>query len=165
MNHLKKRVAVTIGFLTIGLILLWVLSVFGNRIVLELNPTRRRVQELLGMTLPESVDDVRYYKYQPNSEITYYTVYIRFRIPKDEYMDLMRQMNMTFYTGVDTPYWYLFPGKWKTSRSAVSDWWNPTLETLRNNTATRQYGSDGWIIAKHENGYAYIRIFVPSEAE
>ena len=86
-----------IGCFVVSLILLGLLSVFGNKIVLELNPNRRYVQNLLGVTLPESVTDVRYYKDQPNWEYNHYTVYIRFRISEDEYMNLMRQMNMTFY--------------------------------------------------------------------
>lgn len=165
MSHLKKKLRLIIGCVVVGLILLWLLNVLGNKVVLELNPTRRYVQNLLGVTLPESVDDVRYYKDQPNWEYNYYTVYIRFRIPEDEYMNLIRQMNMTFYMGATTPYSYLFPGQWKASSRVTVDWWDPTLETPKNNTATRQYGSNGWIIAKHENGYAYFEVFVPSEAE
>jgi hypothetical protein len=153
-----------ISSFVIGSILLGLLSIYDDKIALELNPTRWRVQNLLAVKLPESVNEVRYYKDQPNSEINHYTVYIRFRISEDEYMALMQQMNMTFYAGATTPYSYLFPGHWKASRITV-DWWNLTLETPRNNTVTRQYGSAGWIIAKYENGYAYIKVFAPNGLE
>lgn len=173
LHYLRKsRTTVITTCLIFILVLMCSFMAVSDKLISGLDFNRYRVQKLLGILLPESADDIRYHKDQPNWAWNYYTVYIRLSIPENEYMDLMQQMEMNFYTDATTPYSYLFPGKWKTPSHLTLDWWKPTLETPKNNAATRQYGSatlphgsPGWIIAKHEHGYAYIQVFVPSEAE
>lgn len=122
----------------------------------------KRVEKLLGTTLPPSAKDVKYYKYQPNITLTFYTAYIRFQASEAEYTELARRMGMEFYQDGENRYWYLLPGAWQLEPNLSLDWWNPSMD-LPENTATRSFGARGWIIAKYESGNVFIKLRDPGE--
>jgi hypothetical protein len=122
---------------------------------------RQKVQDLLGTALPQQIDDLQYFKHQKSSFYRSYTAYIRFHSSEEAYTDLMQRMGMNFYQGGENRLLYLLPGQWKPESDVNLDWWNLSLD-IPENTATRDLGINGWIIAKYENGYTFIKLHDPS---
>lgn len=132
--------------------------VSGEKLLLALE--RRQAQQILGVPLPDSNDDFRYFKYRPNLAYRRYEAYIRFKAPEEAYLQLMEQMEMNFIEDGDNAYRYFWPGLWKGNPRVNLEWWNPKLETSKN-AAAKDFGSDGWMLATYEQGYVFITAFDP----
>jgi hypothetical protein len=123
---------------------------------------RYQVQQILGVALPETIDDLKYYKHQPDIAFRWYTAYIRFKASEEVYLQLMEQMEMTFIAkDTETIYRYYWPGQWKADPKLDLEWWNPKLETPKN-AAAKDFGTEGWILATYEQGYVFITAFDPA---
>jgi hypothetical protein len=123
--------------------------------------TRGNVQKLLGMNLPEPVEDLRFEKYQPNKSFTNYTAYIRYRTTEAAYLELVTSLGLTYGATFDTPYGFLLPGEWHVSPGLKLDWWTAAIESPAT-TATGDFGKSGWIVTKYEAGYAFIKLQDPA---
>lgn len=126
---------------------------------------RYQVEQLIGTSLPASVSDLRYHKYQPfywdpmTFMDPYHITYIRFRASEQEYIELMERMDMEFYDKDQVRFWASWPGKWGAGvPNIVDEWWNPKLNTPR--YAARNKPDDlerGRIFAIYEDGYVFIK--------
>jgi hypothetical protein len=158
----KVRFGLLLGCLPWCLLSLFVLVVVQQDSELPdmFSSNRQRVQDLLGTTLPQQIDNLQYFKHKKSSFYRSYTAYIRFRSSEDAYTDLMQRMKMNFYEGGENRLLYLLPGQWKPESDVDLDWWNLSLD-IPENTATRDLSVNGWIIAKYENGYTFIKLHDP----
>jgi hypothetical protein len=121
---------------------------------------KQLIHKLLGVDL-ESIDDtdIDLHQEQPNPMWKPHTTYMRLRITPQDYDELVEALDLTPIAA--TPYHFLLPGKWKLPEVVKIDWWTPTLDTPQS-TAARAFGDAdraGWILAKYEDGYAYLRIY------
>lgn len=120
--------------------------------------THSRVQKLLGVELPDDAADLHYYKWQPSSELSYYTAYVKFRVSVPEFMKLVERMQALMEKSA-----YL-PAAWDAEPGVHLDWWDPEPGTPRESGA-KQFGLNGWIFAKHERGNAYLIVTDTDRAE
>jgi hypothetical protein len=114
--------------------------------------TQSKVQKLLGVELPDKAADLHYYKWQPSAELSYYIAYIKFDVSAQEFVDLIERMETTMKGVGASPY---LPTSWNTVPEVHLDWWDPSPDTPEV-SAARPFGLNGWIVAKHERGTAYL---------
>jgi hypothetical protein len=122
---------------------------------------RKQIEKWFGISLPETIreSDIELHQDQPDPAWKPHTVYIRIHTAPQTYETLVQALALEPIENSD--YRFLLPGKWKLPQVLTLDWWTPTLETPPN-TAARAFGDKegaGWILAKYENGYAYLRSY------
>jgi hypothetical protein len=117
---------------------------------------RRRVERLLGVSLPAEAKDLRYLKWQPSTDLALYEAYIKFRAPHAAYLDLVRGRSLVMFR--DSGPTAHMPTDWRQAPQLEPlEWWDPSPDTPPD-AASGQVGVYGWILAKHERGHVYVFI-------
>lgn len=124
--------------------------------------SQREVEKVLGVKLPQSVSEAQTFVHKPSALEADFTAYIRLKLPEDAYNDLKE--NLGLQPIKQTEYALLLPGKWKLGSGVRLDWWKPTAD-IPDNGGAIAFGTGGWIIAKYEAGYAYLRVHDPGTNE
>jgi hypothetical protein len=114
---------------------------------------RDRVQKLLQVDLPTEAADLHVYDFQPDSDLSYHTTYVKFRIEKAGFGELMSRLQAK--TGDDDVGRRYLPAAWHTPQNLELDWWNPSADTPPD-AAAKAFGFNGWLVAKYEQGWAYL---------
>lgn len=123
------------------------------------SPKRRQIEAWFGIDLPDAIDesDIELHLHQVNPAWKPDTLYIRLHVTPQNYEGLVEALSLEPIETSD--YRILLPGKWKLPEVLKLDWWTPTAETPPNTTA-RAFGEGaGWILAKYEDGYVYLRSY------
>jgi len=118
------------------------------------NTTQRQIEKLIGVRLPFKPGRLRLAKWQPNSDLVYFHAYIKIEATEDQYLDLIDVMNLHFRGQTPEADIYL-PASWACDIDDAPSWWHPTAETPADAVA-KQYGVNGWVVAKYENGAVFI---------
>jgi hypothetical protein len=119
---------------------------------------RRRVEGLLGLSLPDGVEDLRYLIWQPSSDLAYLEALVRFAAPDGAYQALVQALGLVPFAqsgpGVHLPIDWSPPPE-----VAAPDWWQPGPETPPD-AAGGPLGVYGSIAAKRLPGVGlvYLRI-------
>lgn len=117
---------------------------------------QRQVEDLLEVQLSFEAEEIRLVKYQPNPDLMYFQIYIKIVAEKDQYVKLAHDMHL--HQRGETPDAEMhLPYSWDCEAEEAVTWWNPTSETP-DDAMARQYGVNGWIVAKYENGAIYINL-------
>ena len=119
---------------------------------------RRVVETLIEAPLPKSIEDLNYYKYQPSPDLYARYIYVKFRAPKEDYVDLMNEMGVPLHDKSDPSLKIFLPGSWKILPPLHLEWWNPEI-SIPEDTAMLVSSSGNWTVAKHENGYVYLVMY------
>ena len=117
---------------------------------------RNQVETLLKVKIPFEPEEIRLAKYQPSPDLMHFQAYIKIGAAKDEYIQLAKELHLHQRGETPDAGMYL-PASWDCEAEAAASWWNPTAETP-DNAAARQYGVNGWVVAKYENGAIYINL-------
>jgi len=118
---------------------------------------KRAAEQALGVSLPPTAADVRFYRDQPNPDLALYTAYLRFRTTRDDYLDLMRRMQVRTYPGSAPELRQLLPGKWQADPRLQLEWWDPGAD-IPDDTAMGPFGVSGWLVGKYARGQAYVEV-------
>ena len=113
---------------------------------------RDEVEELLGVEVPASAEEIRHFRWQPSDELRFYTAYIKVRAPRADLLALVRRLRLHRY-GDEGALPYL-PTRWRTHPQVDLDWWDASRRTPRESWAA-PFGTDGSIVAKIERGRLY----------
>jgi hypothetical protein len=117
---------------------------------------RRAVEKLIGASLPAQTAELRYFKWQPSTDLAVYDAYVKFRASNEDYLDFVRRRNLIFFEQ-SGPTAHL-PTAWKQSDEiAALDWWDPGPETPPD-AASGTVGVYGWVLTKYEGGCVYVVI-------
>lgn len=119
-----------------------------------------RVKQWVGAAPPVDNRAIEWHRHYPLPGYRTSTVYIRVALSEAAYRAWLAAAGLTVGSGPDSAHWYLLPAKWRAEPDADVPWWQPTI-TNPDTVATRAHGDGGWLIAKHEDGFAYIRIYDP----
>jgi hypothetical protein len=117
---------------------------------------RRVVRRLLQVPLPREACNIRYLVSQPNGDLAYHEALIRFDCDQSDYLDLVRNRGMSTFaeTGHDAH----LPIDWSPAPEVERPvWWTPTPQTP-SDAAGARVGKYGSIVAKWENGHAFVLI-------
>ena len=126
------------------------------------NRKRRAIERALGTRGPSSASDLHYsrQKLYPNSDLNLSTVYIKCRISRQAYLDLMQELGAEFHNNSaksmsrGTRNWYYtWPDEWSGSNDL--EWWDMTTETTEDVAVTPPGKTR--VRAKYERGSAYIK--------
>lgn len=153
---LFHRVIVTALALTVAVTLFGVVAMLTKPNPIHHWFQRRAVHKLIGVALPDDTQDLHYAKFKISTFLAGYEAYIKFKTSLQSFLDLARRANFDLYetTGPNT---YL-PAPWRQAPEHPHlPWWDPTQETPPESASTT-FGADGWIVAKYENGYAFMTI-------
>lgn len=112
---------------------------------------RRDIEKLLGAALPAEATDVSFYDHHPSSELSFHTAYIKFRVSKEQFTEWTRGLHAAAGDAENKPY---LPVSWAVELGVQLDWWDPGADTPPDAVA-RSFGANGWLVAKHERGWAY----------
>lgn len=156
MHHLLRRWLLLIVFLFGSGYIVYLMIIWHNEEgeIMPVFHKRWHIQKLLGTTLPERVANLHYFKWQPSSDLSYYTAYIKFSTSRKEFVDLMTRMQMSFHnTGGDANLY--LPAAWGTVPELKLDWWDPSPD-MPVSSAARDFGINGWIVAKYERDCVYL---------
>lgn len=123
---------------------------------------RRRVEGLLGVPLPEVVEDLRFLIWRPSTDLAYLEALVRFAAPDGAYEALVQSLGLVPYaesgSGVHLPIDWSPPPEVE-----APDWWQPGPETPPDATGG-PLGVYGSIAAKRVSGVVvglglvYLRI-------
>jgi hypothetical protein len=114
---------------------------------------RGDVEHLLHVEVPSSVDDVRYDRWHPSDQLTFYTAYARLGGPRADLVSVVQQLHLHRYGEPGArPY---LPTGWKTVPQVELDWWDATRTTPPDSWAG-PFGVAGRIVAKLERGHLYV---------
>jgi hypothetical protein len=115
---------------------------------------RRLAERLLGVSLPDSAGDIHADRLRVSSDLAGYDAWIRFRAPREDHDHLIQSLGLSPLS-TSGPNAYL-PSSWKLPPEAGEvSWWDVSSNTPPD-AASATLHRDGWIIAKHENGYTWI---------
>ena len=118
---------------------------------------RRAVEQYLETTLPDQTDDLSYFVQEfPGSDTSLRTIYIRFKTPREAYLDLMQRLNAESYEKAEKPWHYMWPAEWQGLQNLA--WWGLNLDTTADVFARASLDGGKWIRAKYDQGYAYIKL-------
>ena len=122
---------------------------------------RQQFEKWFGVSLPDAIheSDIELHQHQVNPAWKPDTLYARLHTTRQNYDALAEALGLEPIENSD--YRFLLPGKWKLPQVLKLDWWTPTFETPQSTTA-RPFGDKegaGWILAKYEDGYAYLRSY------
>ncbi len=120
-----------------------------------------QVERLLGAPLPPG-RKVSYFRWQPSRALAYFTAYVKFGASREEFTDLVRRARMS-RRGEGDALRYL-PAAWAAEPELRLGWWDPGPGTPPD-SAARGFGVNGWIVAKHERGTAYLIVTDTGHAE
>jgi len=85
---------------------------------------RRVVEKLLGVSLPAHAADVRYFKWQPSTDLAVYDAFIKFCALHEDCLDLVRRRGLTLFS--DSGPTAHLPTAWKQSDEFERlSWWDP----------------------------------------
>ncbi|MFN0085505.1 MAG: hypothetical protein ACKVX9_08970 [Blastocatellia bacterium] len=115
---------------------------------------RRQIEKLFGINLPKHFNDLHYFKWQPNADLSYYVTYIKLRASQEEFAVLAAQMGLTFTGGGGDADLHL-PAAWEPMPEVRLEWWDSTPATP-SASAARSFGANGWIVAKYERDCVYL---------
>lgn len=131
--------------------LLLVTIVFSCDGVNMFSSNRKKAEKILGIELPKTCTDVKYSINRPNPDLAMYFIYIAMKAPKNDFYKIVKETQMKQYDKSIAVY---FEDGWKMSGEKVS-WWNPTKATPLESFA-KNFGKNGWIIAKYEDGKIFV---------
>jgi hypothetical protein len=114
---------------------------------------RGKVEHLLHVELPGGIDDVRYHRWQPSDQITFYTAYVKLGGPRADLVSVVDRLHLHRYGDRGArPY---LPTGWQTMPQVKLDWWDATGKTPPESWAA-PFGVAGRIVAKLERGHLYV---------
>lgn len=158
MGHLSRRVVLACVIAFVGCVAIGIAAGGPMHGFLD----RRAVEDLLRVSLPRSVEDLNYYKFYPSPDYQEHYIYIKFRVSKEDYLDLMSRMGIPIYEKSHPELRTLLPGQWKAPPNLGLKWWYPKVDladdmTIPDDTAMLLSLPD-YTVAKYENNYVYIVI-------
>lgn len=117
---------------------------------------RRRVEGLLGVPLPEGIEDLRFLIWQPSTDLAYLEALVRFAASVAGFDSLVESLGLVRYAqsgpGVHLPTDWSPPPE-----VPAPDWWQPGAETPPD-AAGGPLGLYGSVAAKRVQGLIYLRI-------
>jgi hypothetical protein len=112
--------------------------------------------------LPAGVRDVRYHRWQPSSDLSFFTGYVKLGGPRDDLVSIPPQLGL-HRLGEEGALPYL-PTSWATQPQVTLDWWDAGPETPPESWAG-PFGVSGTIVAKLEDGRLYAIVTDTGRAE
>jgi len=120
------------------------------------NRTQKKIEKLLGSTIPFKTTGLYFSKWQPNPDLYYFHAYIKLDATKSQYLKLVKTLNLG-HRGQTPEADSFLPASWNCQDEKALAWWHASAETPIDAAAER-YGVNGWIAAKFENDAIYIHI-------
>jgi hypothetical protein len=115
---------------------------------------QKEIITLLGIALPSSAQEIRFFRWHPDPELAFFTAYIKFHVSHETYIDFINDMEMSFLLDGGDALVYL-PTVWDAEPELNLEWWTPSSETPED-AAAKAYGINGWIVGKYELGDVYL---------
>jgi hypothetical protein len=113
---------------------------------------RGQVERLLGARLPDAVAELEYFRWQPSSQLSFATAYVKLEGSPGELLRLVRRLRLHRYGDAGARRY--LPTGWQTLPGVTLSWWDASRATPRRSWAAR-FGVDGSIVAKLERGHLY----------
>ena len=117
---------------------------------------RQAAARLVGGTLPASATNLKYLRWQPSGDLSYYEALVGWDSTREQYLEFIHERNLTTFAAIGPG--VLLPIDWRPSAQIERpSWWHPTSETPGDAAAGR-VGAFGSIVAKWETGRVYVMI-------
>lgn len=113
---------------------------------------RGQAESLLGVELPDGASDVRFHRWRPSPDLAYFYAYVKLACTREAFQELADRLGLAGRESGGAAY---LPASWKGPPDTELHWWDAAAETPPDARAA-SWGVNGWIVAKHEGGSAYV---------